>query len=102
ARPSADTLMRRRPWVMALAFGFLHGLGFAGTLRQVGLPTGAIPLALFSFNLGIEVGQLTFVLAIVAMTAAVRPVVVRLPAMTRAVPVYAMGSLAAFWMMVRA
>jgi len=102
ARAPADTLMRRRPWAMALAFGFLHGLGFAGTLRQVGLPTEAIPLALFSFNLGIEVGQLTFVLTIVAASAAARPVLARVPAMTRAVPIYAMGSLAAFWMMVRA
>ena len=68
ARAPARTLMRRKPWAMALVFGFLHGLGFAGTLRQVGLPSDAIPLALLSFNVGIEVGQLTFVLAIVALS----------------------------------
>jgi hypothetical protein len=102
ARAPAATLMRRRPWAMALTFGFLHGLGFAGTLRQVGLPSGAIPLALLSFNVGIELGQLTFVLAIVALRAAARPLLVRLPPATRVAPVYAMGSLAAFWMIVGA
>ena len=101
ARAPARTLMRRRPWAMALAFGFLHGLGFAGTLRQVGLPSDAIPLALLSFNVGIELGQLTFVLAIVALSRAARPLLLRFPAWTRVAPVYAMGSLAAFWMIAR-
>ena len=102
ARPPAPTLMRRRPWAMALTFGFLHGLGFAGTLRQVGMPSDAIPLALFSFNVGIELGQLTFVLAVVALGAAARPLLLRLPPWRRVAPVYAMGSLAAFWLIARA
>ncbi len=101
ARPPAPTLMRRWPWSMALAFGFLHGLGFAGSLRQVGLPSRSIPLALFSFNLGIELGQLTFVVAVLALGAAVRPVLQRLPAWRRVAPIYAMGSLAAFWLITR-
>jgi len=102
ARPTAATAMRTRPWLMAMTFGFLHGLGFAGTLRQVGLPSHAIPLALLSFNVGIELGQLAFVLAIVALGAAARPLLRPLPAWRRMVPVYAMGSLAAFWVIVRA
>ena len=71
-RPGDSTLMRRRPWLMALLFGFLHGLGFAGTLRAAGLPAQAIPLALFGFNVGIEIGQLAFVLAVLAATATAR------------------------------
>ena len=101
--PSGDsTLMRRRPWLMALGFGFLHGLGFAGTLRAAGLPPQAIPLALLGFNVGIEIGQLVFVLTVLLLTALARPVLRRFPAWTRALPVYAMGSLAAFWMIERA
>ena len=47
-----------------LLFGLLHGMGFAGALREVGLPQGEIPMALFSFNVGIELGQLVFVLGL--------------------------------------
>jgi hydrogenase/urease accessory protein HupE len=99
ARETASpTVMRRFPWVMALVFGLLHGLGFAGALREVGLPGGEIPMALFSFNAGIEVGQLGFVCAVLAARRALgRP-----PAWTARVPVYAMGSLAAFWCFQRA
>ena len=93
----ATTLIRRRPWVMAVLFGFLHGLGFAGALRAVGLPADAVPLALLSFNVGIEIGQLVFVVGILALVAAARPVTRRIPAWAHALPVYAMGSLAACW-----
>ncbi len=99
AQPS---LMRRRPWLMALGFGFLHGLGFAGVLREVGLPPEAIPTALFGFNVGIELGQLAFVAAMVALGAFLRPLVRAWPAWSRIVPVYAMGTLAACWMIERA
>lgn len=105
ARPAAAgdaTLMRRRPWLMALGFGLLHGLGFAGVLRAVGLPAEAIPTALLGFNVGIELGQLAFVTTILALGAALRPVVGAWPGWTRAVPVYVMGSLAACWMIERA
>lgn len=92
------TLMRRYPWPMALAFGLLHGLGFAGALREIGLPQGEIPIALFSFNVGIELGQLAFVLVL----AACLPLIRRLPfALPTRVAVYAMGSMAAFWMFQR-
>ncbi len=94
-RPS---LMRRHPWPMALVFGLLHGLGFAGALREVGLPSGEIPMALFSFNVGIELGQLAFVIGLVALAPLVRRLPVPLP--TRAA-VYVMGSLAAYWVIER-
>jgi HupE/UreJ protein len=101
-RPAAPTLMRRRPWAMAAAFGLLHGLGFAGALREAGLPAGEIPLALLSFNIGIELGQVAFVLAVLALgRAAARPVE-RIPAWLRRVPVYGMGSLAGYWWLERA
>ena len=88
------TLMRRYPWPMALVFGLLHGMGFAGALREIGLPSGEIPLALFSFNFGIEIGQLVFVVALIALTPLVRRL--RVPQAPR-VAVYVMGCLAAYW-----
>lgn len=86
----------RRPWAMASGFGLLHGLGFAGALAKVGLPGGDIPLAIFAFNAGIEVGQIGFVLAALALGWVGRPVARGAPGL-RLVPAYAIGSLAAFW-----
>ena len=60
-RGDPDSLTRRKPWLAAFAFGLLHGFGFAGALGDIGLPQGAITLALLGFNLGIEAGQLLFV-----------------------------------------
>jgi hypothetical protein len=90
----------RRPWAMASGFGLLHGLGFAGALAEVGLPAGDIPLALFAFNAGIEVGQVGFVLVAVALGRLARPVARRAPRL-RLAPAYAIGSLSAFWMLGR-
>jgi hypothetical protein len=87
---------RRRPWVMAAAFGLLHGLGFAGALAEVGLPDGDIPLALASFNVGIELGQLLFVAAVL-VARALLPVRGRL----RLASAYGIGTLAAFWVFER-
>ena len=97
----APTLMRRFPWVMALAFGLLHGLGFAGALREVGLPGGDIPLALFSFNVGIELGQLAFIAVALLARRVSQGAVATLPRWVGWVPVYAMGSLAVFWVLER-
>ncbi|HLK09753.1 MAG TPA: HupE/UreJ family protein [Candidatus Binatia bacterium] len=101
ARPPGPTLMRRRPWAMAAVFGLLHGLGFAAALREAGLPSGDIPLALVSFNTGIELGQLAFVVGVLALAATVGRVRVGFPLWMRRVPVYAMGSLAASWWLER-
>jgi hypothetical protein len=90
-------LMQRVPWGMAGLFGLLHGIGFAGALTEVGLPAGEIPLALFSFNVGIELGQLAFIGVVLAGWRALRPTLVHWPARSVYVPAYAMGSLAAFW-----
>jgi hydrogenase/urease accessory protein HupE len=89
------------PVGMALSFGFLHGLGFAGALAQVELPEGEIPPALFAFNIGIEVGQLLCVAVALAAIAALHVLPVPWPAAVRFVPAYAIGSLAAFWVLER-
>jgi len=96
------SLIRRRPWAMAFGFGLLHGLGFAGALAEVGLPQAEIPLALFAFNVGIEVGQLGFVAVLLVAARLARPLIARLPAHAVRLPAYAMGSLAAFWFFSRA
>jgi hydrogenase/urease accessory protein HupE len=100
------TLIRTRPWLIAFAFGLLHGLGFAAALREIGLPDGEIPLALFSFNVGIELGQLVFVAAVELSWLAARSLWTRArePHLERFswLPTYAMGSLAAYWCFERA
>jgi len=99
ARKDAQTsLMRRFPWPMSLGFGLLHGMGFAGALREVGLPSGEVPMALFSFNVGIELGQLAFVAGVLAVAPLVRRIPIALP---QRAAVYVMGSLAAFWVFER-
>lgn len=99
--PGAPTLMRRRPWIMACLFGLLHGLGFAAALTDAGLSRADVPLALFGFNVGIELGQLAFVLCVLAVRRLVAKSSLALPSWTRAIPLYAMGSLAAFWWLQR-
>jgi len=99
--PARPTAIRRRPWLMAALFGLLHGLGFAAALTEAGLPQGAIPLALGAFNVGIELGQLAFVAAVLAARALLAPLTRRAPLWTQHVPIYVMGSLAAFWWLER-
>lgn len=85
-----------RPLVMASLFGLLHGLGFASALQEVGLPAGQLLLSLLSFNLGVELGQLLFVLLLLLP--------LRWLMRTRYRPLlgYAMGSLAMAWTIERA
>lgn len=86
----------RLPSVMAAVFGLLHGLGFAGALREVGLPQEAIPLSLLSFNLGIEIGQLAFVLVVLLPLAALGSTTA-LARRVRLAGAYGIGSLAFYW-----
>jgi hypothetical protein len=104
ARPPAPrpALLRRRPWAMATAFGLLHGLGFAGALAEAGLPASDVPVALLSFNAGIELGQLAFVGAVLLGWSLLAARLARLPRWTRALPVYALGALSAYWCLERA
>jgi hypothetical protein len=95
-------LARRAPWLMAGGFGLLHGLGFAGALAEVGLPEGEIPLALASFNVGIEAGQLAFVAVVLGAGRLLAAPLAHAPAWLARVPVTAMGALAAYWCFARA
>ena len=65
-------LDREWPWIVAFSFGLLHGFGFASALTEIGLPQGDIPLALFAFNVGVEVGQLIFIGAVLGVLACAR------------------------------
>jgi len=94
-------LTARHPWIVAFAFGLLHGFGFAGALAEVGLPPADIPLALLTFNLGVEAGQLAFVAAVAALLWAGQRVITAPPRWLGAMPAYAIGSLAAFWLIER-
>ena len=94
-------LTQRWPWIVAFTFGLLHGFGFAGALREVGLPESDIPLALLTFNLGVEIGQLLFVGAVLLALSALRRVFLRVPAWIHAAPAYGIGTMAAFWWLQR-
>ncbi|MDZ7589368.1 MAG: HupE/UreJ family protein [Rubrivivax sp.] len=87
----------RHPWVVAFAFGLLHGFGFASGLAAMGLPQAEIPLALLVFNLGVEAGQLAFVLLVLGMERAFRVLQVEWPRLVAALPAYVVGSLGAYW-----
>jgi hydrogenase/urease accessory protein HupE len=89
--------MLRHPWVVAFAFGLLHGFGFASGLIDLGLPDADIPLALLSFNLGVEIGQLAFVAGVLLLERVFRLLEIHWPAGIRALPAYIVGSLGAFW-----
>ncbi len=92
---------RSYPWLVAFSFGLLHGLGFAGALAEVGLPQGEIPLALFAFSVGVEIGQLAFVSAVLMLARLVRLASLRLPLWAPGAAGYAIGSVAAFWVFAR-
>ena len=94
-------LTSRSPWLVAFAFGLLHGIGFAGALIEVGLPENAVPLALLFFNIGVEIGQLLFVGTIVLNFYIWRKAGVRSVPAAQTLTIYAIGSFAAYWMIDR-
>jgi hydrogenase/urease accessory protein HupE len=87
----------RRPWIVAFAFGLLHGFGFASGLTTMGLPQVEIPAALLSFNVGVEIGQVGFVGLIVLLERSFATLEIRWPRPVEALPAYAVGSLGAYW-----
>ncbi|AQS39144.1 HupE / UreJ protein [Shewanella psychrophila] len=100
-------IAERSPWMVAFIFGLLHGFGFAGALAEIGLPQNAIPLALLFFNVGVELGQLAFVAAVlIAGGISLRWVNLgwisphsRSQALT--LMAYGIGGLSAFWVIER-
>ena len=101
SRQGAESITAQAPWIVAFAFGLLHGFGFAGALSEVGLPEGRIPLALLFFNVGVELGQLLFIAAMLSIIGAVRRLHFRLPDWSGLLLPYAIGITAMFWMFQR-
>jgi hydrogenase/urease accessory protein HupE len=110
ARRGKPSLTARLPWLVAFAFGLLHGFGFAGALAEVGLPQHSIAVALLFFNVGVEIGQLIFVVAILSMISLFRYVVSKLLERSRIQPAldrldvsvaYTIGVMAAYWLIER-
>jgi hypothetical protein len=92
-----DTLTWRHPLVVSSAFGLLHGLGFASALMEVGLPQTEVVAGLLFFNVGVELGQIAFVAAVLAVVRGVGLLRIDWPAGLARVPVYGVGALAGFW-----
>lgn len=101
AREGHEGITARAPWIVAFTFGLLHGFGFAGALAEVGLPEGHIPLALLFFNVGVEVGQLLFIAAVLSAIATIGRIRLRFPRWAGMLPPYAIGSVAMFWVIQR-
>ena len=98
---TAPSLALRFPWVIALLFGLLHGFGFAGALGAIGLPEGDIVPALLAFNIGVEVGQICVIIAVLAVLGALRKLAQ--PALQPAIRLaaYAIGITGAYWLVDR-
>jgi hydrogenase/urease accessory protein HupE len=90
----------KKPWLVSFSFGLLHGLGFASALHEVGLPQTQVPAALAFFNAGVELGQLAFVFFVLLILKTVRKFL-PVPGSWAKIPAYAIGSVAAFWLIDR-
>ena len=101
ATPEMPRLSERYPWVVAFAFGLLHGFGFAGALAEIGLPKDAVPMALLTFNLGVEIGQLIIVAIALTGIYLIGICQQRLLRPTRLTLGYSIGVLATYWFLAR-
>jgi hydrogenase/urease accessory protein HupE len=101
SKPGELRLSERLPWLVAFTFGLLHGFGFAGALMDTGLPQTDVPLALLTFNLGVEAGQLLFVALVLLLFHALRAIVAgSLPAL-RLLAAYGIGTASMLWLFSR-
>ena len=89
------------PWIVAFTFGLLHGFGFAGALSEIGFPQKEVPLALFTFNVGVEIGQLFFIGVIGLGLFFWKKLNWTLPKWTWRVVPYSIGTIASFWLIER-
>ena len=85
------------PWIVAFVLGLLHGFGFAGALNDIGLPQHEVPMALLTFNVGVELGQLIFIAAVMSLLFVIRKLRREWPLWAHQVPAYAIGGIATFW-----
>jgi HupE/UreJ protein len=95
------SLTIRRPWIVAFLFGLIHGFGFAGALSSAGLPAKDLPIALVGFNVGVEIGQVAFVLLVLLLERSFQQLEIRWPRWVERLPGYTVGSLGAFWTLQR-
>ena len=100
-RPGAQRFSLAYPWVVAFAFGLLHGFGFAGALKEIGLPQSDVPLALLTFNLGVEAGQLLFVAGVLVVFRGASMLASVPFARARPAAAYAIGTIAMVWLITR-
>jgi hypothetical protein len=96
-RRRKNDFLWRSPWWLAGGFGLLHGMGFAGALAETGLPEDNVPLALLFFNIGIELGQLAFILVVLVLWYLVHKPLAPWQERLAPVPVYLLGGLSAMW-----
>ena len=97
AKGKRESWTRRWPWVVAFGFGLLHGFGFAGALREIGLPEGEVPAALLAFNVGVEAGQLLVIAAVIALRTAIRRATPNAENPALRIATYAIGITASYW-----
>jgi len=100
-RPGERRLSEAYPWVVAFAFGLLHGFGFAGALKETGLPQSDVPVALLTFNLGVEAGQLLFVAVVLIVLRAAKNLVPIRPKPARLAAAFAIGTMSMVWLIER-
>jgi hydrogenase/urease accessory protein HupE len=98
-----DSLTIRYPWLVAFVFGLLHGFGFAGALLEIGLPATDVPLALFTFNIGVETGQLVFIGTVFLFVRMLRTLNLSSLARQFAQPLmtYGIGAVSSYWLLDR-
>lgn len=97
-KQGGKSLTAQYPWVVAFSFGLLHGFGFAGALSDIGFPQKEVPLALLTFNIGVELGQLIFIGFMLLMWKVVEKINVPLPNWAWKILPYVMGTVATFWL----
>ncbi len=100
--PVHPRLSERIPWAIAFLFGLLHGFGFAGALSAIGMPEGEVPVALLTFNLGVEAGQLAIVITALILLGLIGRLAPRALALVKHGSAYGIGITASFWFITRA
>ena len=95
------SLTIKYPWIVAFIFGLIHGLGFAGALSEIGLPQKSIPAALFTFNIGVELGQILFIFIVIGLIKMIKMFSETVQAQFLRILPYLLGSVAFFWLIER-
>lgn len=101
SRPGEQRLSERFPWIIAFTFGLLHGFGFASALSEIGMPEGEVPMALLTFNVGVELGQLVIVAVALIALALIRRFAEDLMRPTQVAAAYSVGIVASAWFLER-